>query len=140
MSSHKTARSRRAGFTLIELMIAIIVLLVAVLGTFTSQLKSRELLQTSRETTIAMADLQGAMEQVLLRPVDLLPIGSSAYADDQPIAAYTNLHLPNQLIVADYPGFAGGAVPDPLPIVLTMTWTDPRGRPRTKTLRSMKTR
>ncbi len=140
MSSHAFDRGRRAGFTLIELMIAITVLLVAVLGTFTSQLKARELLQTSRETTIAMADLQGAMEQVLLRPVDLLPIASSAYADDQPIAAYTNLHLPNQLIVADYPGYSGGAIPDPLPIVLTMTWTDPRGRPRSKTLRSMKTR
>lgn len=140
MKTHMAARGRRAGFTLIELMIAITVLLVAVLGTFVSQLKARELMQTSRETSIAMADLQGAMEQILLRPVDLIPVASSAYADDQPIAAYTDLHLPNQRIVADYPGFSGGAVPDPLPIVLTMTWTDPRGRPRTKTLRSMKTR
>jgi len=140
MHTHRTGRGRRAGFTLIELMIAITVLLVAVLGTFTSQLKARELLQTSRETSIAMADLQGAMEQILLRPVDLIPVPTSAYADDQPIAAYTDLHLPNQQIVADYPGYSGGAVPDPLTIVLTMTWTDPRGRPRTKTLRSMKTR
>ncbi len=140
MLRHERLRRSRAGFTLIELMIAITVLLVAVLGTVTSQLKSNELLQTSRETTIAMADLQAAMEQILLRPVDLIPIGSSLYADDSAIAAYTNLHVANQRIVADYPGYAGAAIPDPLPIVLTMTWTDPRGRPRTEMLRSMKTR
>ncbi len=137
---HKQVGSRRSGFTLVELMIAIIVLLVAVLATFTGQLRSRELLQTSRETSIAMADLQAAMEQILLRPPDQIPVATSAYADDQPIAAFTNLHLANESMVADYPGYTGGAVPDPLSIVLTVTWTDPRGRPRTKTLRSMKTR
>jgi Tfp pilus assembly protein PilV len=121
-------------------MIAIVVLLVAVLGTFTSQLRARELVQTSRETQIAMADLQGAMERILLRPVDQIPISTSAYADGQPIAAYEGLHLPSQRIVPNYPGYTGGGVPDPLPIVLTMTWTDPRGRLRTETLRSMKTR
>lgn len=140
MGPNRMVRSGRAGFTLVELMISIIVLLVAVLATFTSQLKSRELLQTSRETGIAMADLQSAMEQILLRPVDQIPIAGSLYADDQPIAAFTNLHLANEVITADYPGFAGGAVPDPLQISLTITWTDPRGRPRTKSLRSMKTR
>lgn len=140
MSMRRRTRRGDAGFTLVELMIAIVVLLVAVLGTFAAQFRSRELLQTSRETAIAMADLQAAMEQVLLRPVDQIPVASSAYADGQPIAAYTDLHLSGQRIVADYPGYAGGAIPDPLPIVLTMTWNDPRGRPRTETLRSMKTR
>lgn len=140
MGPNRVVRGGRAGFTLVELMISIIVLLVAVLATFTSQLKSRELLQTSRETGIAMADLQSAMEQILLRPVDQIPIAGSLYEDDQPIAAFTNLHLANEVITADYPGYAGGTVPDPLQIVLTITWTDPRGRPRMKTLRSMKTR
>jgi prepilin-type N-terminal cleavage/methylation domain-containing protein len=135
----KDAR-RRAGFTLVELMIAIVVLLVAVLGTFTSQLKARDLIRTSRETQIAMADLQSAMERILLRPVDQIPIATSLYAHDQSIAAYEDLHLPDQRIVATYPGYTGGDVPDPLPIVLTMTWSDAQGRPRAETLRSMKTR
>lgn len=121
-------------------MIAITVLLVAVLTTFTSQLKTRELLQTSRETSIAMADLRSAMNSALAVNVALLPVASSEFADDQPIAAYTDLHLADQRIVVDYPGYTGAAVPDPLPIVMTMTWSDPQGRPRTKTLRSMKTR
>jgi len=141
MGPNRVLGNGRGGFTLVELMIAVVVLLVAVLATFTSQLKSRELLTTSRETGIAMADLQSAMEQILLRPVDQIPIAGSLYEDDQPIAAFTNLHLANEVITADYPGYAlGGAVPDPLQISLTITWTDPRGRPRTKTLRSMKTR
>ncbi|MBL8860718.1 MAG: prepilin-type N-terminal cleavage/methylation domain-containing protein [Planctomycetes bacterium] len=140
MSTSKPGGRSRGGFTLVELMIAITVLLVAVLGTFSSQLRARELIQTTRETAIATADLRAAMERILLRPIDQLPIAGSAFADDQPIAQFEGLHLTDQRIVADYPGYTGGAVPDPLPIVLTMTWTDPRGRPRTETLRSMKTR
>ena len=131
----------RSGFTLIELMIAIIVLLVAVMATFTSQLKARDLLQTSRETNVAMSDLQSAMERILLRPVDEIPIAGSLYEDDTAIAAFDSLHLPNEQILVDYPGYAlGGPVPDPLPIVLRLNWTDPRGRPRFLILRSLKTR
>jgi prepilin-type N-terminal cleavage/methylation domain-containing protein len=141
MLVRRNPRRARAGFTLIELMIAIIVLLVAVMATFTSQLRARELMQTSRETNIAMSDLQSAMERLLLRPVDELPIAGSLYEDDTAIAAFEGLHLPNERILVDYPGYvAGGPVPDPLPIVLRLDWTDPRGRPRFLFLRSMTTR
>jgi prepilin-type N-terminal cleavage/methylation domain-containing protein len=134
-------RTRRAGFTLIEMMIAIIVLLVAVMATFTSQLRARELMQTSRETNIAMSDLQSAMERMLLRSADELPVAGSLYEDDTAIAAYDGLHLPNEQILVDYPGYVlGGPVPDPLPIVLRLNWTDSRGRPRFLSLRSMTTR
>ncbi len=141
MLVRRIPRRARAGFTLIELMIAIIVLLVAVMATFTSQLRARELMQTSRETNIAMGDLQSAMERILLRPVDEIPIAGSLYEDDTAIAAFDGLHLPNEQVLVDYPGYVlGGAVPDPLPIVLRLNWTDSRGRPRFLFLRSMTTR
>lgn len=134
-------RNRKRGFTLMELMIAITILLVAVLSTFVSQLSSHNLIRTSRETNSAIADLQAAMERVLLRPADQIPLaGAANYPPGQPIAMFDGLHLSGETIVPSYPGFAGGAVPDPLPIVLTLAWNDFKGRPRTMRLASMKTR
>jgi prepilin-type N-terminal cleavage/methylation domain-containing protein len=130
-----------AGFTLYELMVAVGILLIAVLGTFSSQVTSHDLLRATHETDAATTDLQAAMEQILLRPPDQIPIAGSPYQAGQPIAAYTNLHLRNERMVATYPNYAGGAtVTDPLSIVLTLTWNDFKGRRRTMTLPCVKTR
>ena len=63
-----TPRTRRprAGFTLVELMIALGVLMVAVMATFSSQVTSFNLTTTSRETQTAISDLETCMEQLLL--------------------------------------------------------------------------
>jgi hypothetical protein len=126
---------------LVELSIAIVVLMVAVLTAFEVQLASHRLARMSRETNTAMADLGAAMEQVLLLPKDEVPVAGSAFESGQPIAAFDDLHLEGQSIVPTYPGYVlGAAVPDPLQIVLTVTWTDHAGRTRTLSLSSMKTR
>lgn len=132
---------RRRGFTLIELMIAITVLTVAVLSTFITQISSHNLMRTSRETNTAVADAQAAMEQLLLfSPMASVPLAASPYAAGQPIAAFTGLHLRNETVVATYPGYApGGAVPDPLQIVIEVTWNDFAGRQRRIRFASMKT-
>jgi hypothetical protein len=121
--------------------IAFGVLLIAVISALSSQLTSMRLMSSSRETAIAMSDLQGCMERLLLRPTESIPVPGSEFEAGQPVAAYTNLHLGNETIVPAYPGYVlGGDVPDPLPIVLTLDWTDPQGHGRSLTLRSMKTR
>jgi prepilin-type N-terminal cleavage/methylation domain-containing protein len=130
----------RSGFTLVEVMIAVTVLMVAVLGAFVAQLGSHNLLRTSRDANRAMADLESAMEQVILLQPDQIPIPGSAFASGQPIAAFTNLHFRTETIVPTYPGYVPGTVPDPLPIVLTCTFVDQLGRQRKLTLSSMKTR
>ncbi|MFN0008997.1 MAG: hypothetical protein ACKVXR_13935 [Planctomycetota bacterium] len=133
--------SRSAGFTMIELMLGLGVLLVAVLGALGSQLVSHDLVQTTRETDAATTDLQAAMEQLLISPPDQIPIAGSAFQSGQPIAAFESLHLKDQRIIATYPGYTPGlAVPDPLQIVLTATWTDFRGRPRSMRIACLKTR
>lgn len=133
--------SRSAGFTVIELMLGIGVLLVAVLGALGSQLVSHDLVQVTRETDAATTDLQAAMEQLLLDTSDEIPVAGSPFQSGQPIAAFENLHLKDERIVATYPGYTPGlAVPDPLQIVLTATWTDFRGRPRNMRIACLKTR
>lgn len=134
-------RSARAGFTLIELMIAITVLAVAVVSTFVTQISAHNLMRTSRETSTAVADLQTAMERALLVPIDQLPIATSPFADGQPIAAFAGRNLRSESIVATYPGWVAGLdAPDPLQVVMTVTWNDFRGRTRTVRFASMKTR
>lgn len=125
------ARQRRAGFTLTEVMVAISVMLVAVVGSFASQMASVNLMRTSRETNAAMLDLQAAMDRILLTPHATIPV---AFAEGQPIAAFNDLHLPGQTIVVDYPTFGGGATPPVLEINLLMTWNDFQGRQRRLTL------
>ena len=71
--------SRSAGFTVIELMLGIGVLLVAVLGALGSQLVSHDLVQVTRETDAATTDLQAAMEQLLLDTADEIPVAGSPF-------------------------------------------------------------
>lgn len=140
MNAHRRRRSRRAGFTVLELTLGMTVLLVAVMTTMASQLVALDLVKSLREQNAAMGDLQSAMNEIQLLPPDDIPIATSLYADGQPIDAYTDRNLPSETIVPDYPGFAGGAVPDPLQIVLTCAWTDWKGRGRTLQLSSAVTR
>ncbi|MCC6406354.1 MAG: hypothetical protein IT453_04240 [Planctomycetes bacterium] len=133
-------RGTRAGFTVIELTVSMTVLMVAVLTTMASQLVALDLVKTVREQSAAMSDLQSAMDELQMQPPDQLAIATSTYADDQPIATFNDRNLPNETITPDYPGYAGGAIPDPLQIVLTCAWTDWKGRPRTLQLASAVTR
>jgi type II secretory pathway pseudopilin PulG len=138
---HRNSGGRSAGFSLVEIMIAIGILLVAILTALQSQGTSLNLVQTTHETDTATSDLQSAMEQILLRSPDQIPVPGSPFQAGVPIAAFTNLHLRNELMVPSYPNYTGGAaVPDPLQIQLTLTWNDYRNRPRTMRIETTRTR
>ncbi len=136
-STQQRPQKPEGGFTMIELMVAISVLLVAVLSTFSTQVTSLNLMNTSRETNTAVSELQTAMEDVVLLGVDSI---LSRYPADQSLPAYDDRALSAERIIPTYPGVAAGVTPETLPIVLTITWNDFHGRPRSLVLRSMKTR
>ncbi len=123
---------------MLELVVAIAILLVATLAAFGSQVKSFELMDSSRDAASAMTDLEVCMEEILTRTADEMPV---AFPPGTSIPGYDGLHLASERIVPQYPGYvAGGAVPDPLEIVLTATWNDGRSRPQRATLSTIKTR
>ncbi|MEL6429346.1 MAG: prepilin-type N-terminal cleavage/methylation domain-containing protein [Planctomycetota bacterium] len=135
----RTGRGRaRSGFSMVELLVAIGVLMVATLAAFSTQLKSFQLIDSSRDSTVAMTDLEVCMEEVLTRTVDAIP---GEFPEGAPIDGFTGLHLPQQRIVPAYPNYAGfGPSPDVLEVVLTSSWVDGRGRPQAMTLSTAKAR
>jgi prepilin-type N-terminal cleavage/methylation domain-containing protein len=134
-------RREGSGFSLLELMFALSILAVAIGAAFSGQVGSSKLLETSAETRVALQDLRTAMEDVLADPTpEDLPLVGSAYQAGQPVAAYEGLHLRDQRLVATYPNFTGGTVPDSLQVRLTMTWLDANGNPRLQDLVTVVTR
>ena len=130
---------RRAGVSMLEMLIAISVLLVAVGGSYLSQVTSMGLIEQSRDRAQALMDLEACMQQVALLPSASLPVAGSAFEHGLPVAFYEGLHLPEQRIVATYPGFDPALeVPDPLQVVLTATWEDRMGREQSQRLRGMR--
>lgn len=134
----KGRAGRRAGFSMIELTVAIGVLMVATLAAFSTQIRSFDLIDSSRDTTVAMTDLEVCMEQVLTRNVDTIP---EDFPAGTAVPAFTAVHLNQQRIVPTYPNYTlGGPVPDVLEVVLTSTWVDGRGRERSLTITTAKAR
>ena len=133
-----SARRASPGFSMVEMLVAIGVVMVTTLAGFVTQVQSFDLIDSSRDSVVAVTDLEVCVEEVLATSADGIP---DAFPAGAPIAAYSGLHLPNQIIVPTYPNYAGiGDVPDTLEIVLTMTWDDRRGRPQILTVTTAKTR
>ena len=123
--SRGRVHGRRSGFTLIELMIAVVVLVVAICSAISAQVVAHHLLRTTRESNVALSDLHGAMELAILEAPNALPIPGSAFEHGVPIAQFNGLHLRGETITATYPGYVvGAAVPDPLQVVMTIRWND----------------
>ena len=134
-------RRRRAGFTMLELLISISVLLVATVAAFGSQIASFGVIDSSRDSSVAMTDLEVCMERMLALSADEIVASGSDYQPGQPIAEFTELHLAGRQIVPSYPNYPGaGTPPDPLDVVLTATWLDSRGRQQRLTLSTQITR
>jgi len=124
---------------LLELLVAATVMTMAVLGSLSAHAGSQNLTRSARETGRAVSDLQAAMEGLLLVPLEDVVDAAGPWAPGAPVAEFEGLHLRGERIVTTYPNYDGGTVPDPLEVVLTVTWLDPRGGTRTLSLSTLKT-
>lgn len=119
-------------------MIAIVVLLIGTLAAFGSQVTSGQLIDLSRDVTMAVTDMEMCMEELLLQSADDIP---TVYPEGAPIPGYTGLHLRNEDLAPTYLNWdAGEPIPDPLEIRLTATWLDGSGRQQQQTLTTAKSR
>ena len=123
---------RRSGFTMIELLVAITVLLVSLAAAVGGQVASFGLIGSSRDATLAMAELERCMEEVLTKSSDNIPVD---FPEGASIPGYEGGALNEQVIVPTYPDYGGsGPIPDPLDVVLEARWLDARGRLQRLTL------
>ena len=133
----KHRKSRASGFGLVELMLALTAATVVLVAVGAAQTTCMNLARTSEETNTAVSDLEAAMESLLSEPLESLP---TAFPEGQSLAVFDDLHLENQRVVPNYPGYDGLEVPDPFEIELTVTWDDFAGRSRSLSTASVKTR
>jgi type II secretory pathway pseudopilin PulG len=85
-AAHGPRRARRAGVTLIEVLISMIVLLVAVGGMLGSISSFALLAETSREKALALAAAQRTLEQMQLASFDEVFVRFNDTAADDPAA------------------------------------------------------
>ena len=138
---HRPKKHSQAGVSLVEVMVAIVVLLISSSAAFMSQLTSMRMVNQSRDISVAMADLEVCMDRIRLTPVDALAVQGSTYEHGQNVAQFDDLHLRDQRLVVTYPGYVvGGALPEPLEVLVHATWTPDRGGSVTQSLRSVRVR
>ena len=137
---HQRRGGARAGFGLVELVVALSIASVVILGVGLTQAAAVELNRSSDETNRAVADIRTAMEEILSLSVDEVPDVGGPYAPGIPVPAFSDLHLDGERLVVTYPNFAGGPVPDPLEVLVTVTWNDFAGRMRSISMATLMTR
>ena len=137
-AQRREARSSSAGFTLIELTVAIGILLIGALAAFATQVMSGQMIDSSEDVTIVVSDLQMCMEEMLLQSAEDMPV---VYPAGVEVPGYSGLHLRNEDILPSYLNWtAGDPIPDLLEIELTATWLDGVGRIRRQKLLTAKAR
>jgi prepilin-type N-terminal cleavage/methylation domain-containing protein len=131
MQATSSVRRSQGGFTILELMFAITVMLIGLAAAFGGQVGTRNVVRQSRETQLALTQLETVAEAIIAEVPDKLPVAGSAYAHGQEVALPTEVGLRDLAVICTYPGYtAGSPVPNPLQVHIEVTWTDFQGRRR----------
>lgn len=128
-------RRFKKGLTLVELMIAFLILAVAILAIWGVFIYALSNTIQAREMNIATDDLKDVLEKIKGTPfsniVGNFPDGGAINATD--IGGFL---LNNESITVTYPQ---GTTGDPLEIVLTITWTGKGGRSYSQIFKTVRT-
>jgi prepilin-type N-terminal cleavage/methylation domain-containing protein len=145
MRNMKGIPKYQAGFTLIELMIALLVLALVIVGYAGANITAQRNSEEMHERTIAIQDASRLIEQMRSDsrnaasfPDDLVtpdypentPITRHNEATDQEDPVFNN--LPNELTTVAYDDPGG----NPLDATVTITWTSYTGRTHTEAVRT----
>jgi len=120
LSVRKSLTGKNQGFTLVEVLIALALSSIALLGLAAGQLKSLQYATNSFNYTLSLVQANNAIERTWVQLCDLQS-GALAYDD-----AYRAAHLQPQIDVYEL-------IPDPLPgaafvnnLDITVSWNDAR--------------
>lgn len=121
------------GFTLIELMIALAIVLPVLLGSVGLNVYVFRAAETSRRGIVALQDAHTMIERIRNTSENGLSQVTSTYPSGSTVSGFSN--LPSEQVTVTYPN----ANADPLAITVTVTWADRQGT-MTRTLATQVTR
>ncbi|MFA6600304.1 MAG: prepilin-type N-terminal cleavage/methylation domain-containing protein [Candidatus Omnitrophota bacterium] len=123
------------GFTLVEVVLAMGVVVIAVIGIISANVLIQQHDETAFENSVALQDSQRVMEQmrnVASNAGGLFPNNVvNAFPNNALIAGFANLTSETARV-----SYANTAV-TPLDVTVTVTWQDARRRARNVTLRTL---
>lgn len=126
---------RRKGFTLIEVLMALLVVIPVILGTIGVNIYTYRTSETSRNTMTAVQDANTVVERIRnVASGQGLNQVVATYPSGQAVSGFAN--LTNEQVVVTYPS----STADPLAITITVTWQDPQGRAMSRALVTQVTR
>lgn len=109
------------GFTLIELIIALSVIVPVLLGSIGLNVYVFRMTETSRRAMVAVQDAHTVIERIRNVSKTSLVQVVSTYPSGQTVSGFSN--LPSEQVTVTYPN----ASADPLAITVTVNWTDRQG-------------
>jgi hypothetical protein len=111
-------------------MIAIGVMLVGIAAAFGGQVRTQDLMRQSRETQLALTQVEVVAESIISQVPSDLP-ASQGWGHGQVVDLPTQVPLRNLQVVCTYPDYDPLAeVPNPLEVRIEASWTDFEGRQR----------
>lgn len=132
MSGKKLTKN---GFTLLELMIGVAVLIIALVGLIAAYIGCFSLNENARNLTIAVNDAQCVMEEIrdINIPTNIIAQDWTSWAATDPPSGGGCNRLDNETIIVTYPSGTGAI---PLEILVTVNWTE-RGRQKSTRLATL---
>jgi prepilin-type N-terminal cleavage/methylation domain-containing protein len=132
MGNIKESLKSQTGFTIIELMIALFVLSLLVVGYIGANVMAQRNTEDMNERTVAIQDANRVIEQIRDAsntegwdfPADTV----AAYPDGASVGGFE--HLSDEVVTVSYDDPNG----DPLHVAIAVTWTSYTGRVHTETV------
>ena len=124
------------GFTYIEIMIAVAIIVMAIVGIMSANVFIQKTGDVAYERTVALLDANRAVEKLRIAAASGNFPGNvtGSYPDNQTISGFTN--LTNETVTVDYVS----ATANPLDTTITVSWLTSQNRTQTVVLKTLITK